>query len=166
LEIQDTGMGIPLTELDRIFDMFYQLEEHLTRASGGLGMGLAIARRGVELHGGGITVESTLGQGSLFRITLPPFTEHTHIPPQTRLDAAHQQTLAYGHDLARAFARQQALTQRINHMSELGSQLLACLEQLSLSETEEGGGSRLDEARTLAHRLLDQDDMTRNRQNE
>jgi two-component system phosphate regulon sensor histidine kinase PhoR len=166
LEIEDTGIGIPLTELDRIFDMFYQLEEHLTRASGGLGMGLAIARRGVELHGGTITVESTIGQGSLFRITLPPFAEQTPIPAQTRLDTAHQQTLAYGRDLARAFATQQALTQRVDHMSKLGTQLLACLEKLSPSETEEGMASLLDEARTLAHQLLDQDDVTRDDQKE
>lgn len=160
LEVEDTGIGISSTDLDRIFDMFYQVEGHMTRAEGGLGMGLAIAQRGVELHAGHITVESTLDQGSCFRAILPSSVEQAPIPPQTRLDTAHQQTLAYGRDLARAFAAEQAMTQRLNHMSALGNQLLAQLEQLSLSGAGEEIVSLLDEARALARRLVDEGIMT------
>ena len=155
LEIEDTGIGIPHTNLDKIFDMFYQVEEHMTRAEGGLGMGLSIAKRGVELHGGQITVRSTLGQGSCFRVTLPPPGEQMPIPPETRLDTAHQQTLAYGHDLARAFAAQQVLARRLRYMSDLGKELLARLEQLTPPGAKEETARVLDEARALARKLVD-----------
>jgi two-component system phosphate regulon sensor histidine kinase PhoR len=154
IEVKDTGIGIPLADLDKIFDMFYQVEEHMIRAQGGLGLGLAIAQRGVELHGGHISVESTLGQGSCFRVTLPSSAEPIPIPPQTRLDTAHQQTLAYGHDLARAVASKQALTRRLSQVSALGNQLLAHLERLSRSEASNEPDPELDEARTLARQLV------------
>ena len=71
VDVKDTGVGIPQVELPRIFDKFYQVEEHMTRRVGGLGLGLSIARRAVELHGGEIWAESALGQGSTFSFTLP-----------------------------------------------------------------------------------------------
>ncbi len=71
VDVKDTGLGIPQVELPRIFDKFYQVEEHMTRRVGGLGLGLSIAKRAVELHGGKIWAESALGQGSTFSFTLP-----------------------------------------------------------------------------------------------
>jgi hypothetical protein len=156
LEIEDTGMGIPLTDLDKIFDLFYQVEGHMTRAQGGLGLGLAIAQRGVELHGGHISVDSSLNRGSCFRVVLPPSAEQSPIAPQTRLETAHQQTLAFGRDLAHAFAARQAMARRLNHVSALGSQLLARLEQLSLRGAGEELASSLDEACALACQLVDE----------
>ncbi len=156
LEIEDTGIGIPRTDLDKIFDMFYQVEGHMTRVEGGLGMGLSIAQRGVELHGGHITAESTLDQGSCFRVILPPSVEQTPISPQTRLDTAHQQTLAYGRNLARAYVVQQALTQRLNHVSELGNQLLTRLEQMSVTGTDEEKAPLMEEVQALARQLVDE----------
>jgi two-component system phosphate regulon sensor histidine kinase PhoR len=156
VEIEDTGIGIPRAELGKIFDMFYQVEEHMTRAEGGLGIGLSIAQRGVELHGGRITADSTLGQGSCFRVILPLSVERILISAQTRLDTAHQQTLAYGRDLARAFAKQQALARRLDHVSKLGDQLLTCLEQLFLAGANEEIPPLLEEARALAHQLIDE----------
>ena len=69
--VTDTGIGIPQAELDRIFDRFYQVEPHLTRYEGGMGLGLSIARGMVELQGGRIWVESVDGHGSRFTFTLP-----------------------------------------------------------------------------------------------
>ena len=155
LEIEDTGIGIPHADLEKIFDMFYQVEEHMTRAEGGLGMGLAIAKRGVELHGGQISVESTLGKGSCFRVTLPTSSTPTPIPLQNRLDSAHQQTLAYGHDLARIFAAQQTLTRRLHRISQLSDELLGRLEQLPAAATAEEKDALLDAARTLARQLAE-----------
>jgi two-component system phosphate regulon sensor histidine kinase PhoR len=129
IEIEDTGVGIPATELERIFDMFYQVEEHMTRAQGGLGMGLPIARRAIELHGGRIHVSSTVGKGSCFRVHLPPAGLQPAILPQARLDTAHHQTLAYGRDLARSFTAQRALVQKLRRANHLGQQIdvaLAC----------------------------------------
>jgi signal transduction histidine kinase len=71
VDVKDTGEGIPQVELPRIFDKFYQVEEHMTRRVGGLGLGLSIAKRAVELHGGEIWAESVLAQGSTFSFTLP-----------------------------------------------------------------------------------------------
>ena len=69
--VVDTGIGIPSGEVDRIFDRFYQVESHLTRRHGGMGLGLSIAKAMVEMHNGQIWVESKEGTGSLFCMMLP-----------------------------------------------------------------------------------------------
>lgn len=69
--VHDTGPGIPLPEREQIFARFYQVEESLTRAHNGIGLGLAIVRGMVELHGGRVWVESEVGQGSTFAFTIP-----------------------------------------------------------------------------------------------
>ncbi len=71
VHVADTGIGIPPAEVGRIFDRFYQVEPHLTRQYGGLGLGLAIAKGMVDLHGGRIWVESVEGKGSRFSFTVP-----------------------------------------------------------------------------------------------
>ncbi len=72
LSVQDTGMGMTLQMIDRIFDLFYQGERTLDRAEGGLGIGLTLVRRLVELHGGRVTAESPgLGHGSTITVELP-----------------------------------------------------------------------------------------------
>jgi signal transduction histidine kinase len=71
VSVSDTGPGIPAEECERIFEKFRQVDSSNTRAKGGTGLGLAIAREIVEMHGGRIWVESTLGQGSTFRMELP-----------------------------------------------------------------------------------------------
>ena len=73
ITVQDTGLGIPLDEQQTIFDEFRQSERSITRGYGGLGLGLAICKRLVEMHGGSITVSSTgqEGSGSAFSFTLP-----------------------------------------------------------------------------------------------
>ncbi len=69
--VADTGIGIPKNELNRIFDRFYQVEDHLVRHHGGLGLGLAIAKEVVIQHGGRIWAESVENRGSRFVFTLP-----------------------------------------------------------------------------------------------
>ena len=72
IAVQDEGLGIPPDKLDLVFEQFYQVEDHMTRRYGGLGLGLAIAREIVNLHGGRIWAESPgLGHGSTFKIVLP-----------------------------------------------------------------------------------------------
>jgi signal transduction histidine kinase len=68
--VTDNGIGIPARELPRIFDRFYQVETHLTRRYGGMGLGLSVAKAMIELHGGRIWAESE-GRGSRFTFLLP-----------------------------------------------------------------------------------------------
>jgi PAS domain S-box-containing protein len=71
LRVRDTGVGIAPEILPRIFDLFTQAEQTLDRSQGGLGIGLALVQRLVELHGGTVAASSTLGQGSEFVVRLP-----------------------------------------------------------------------------------------------
>ena len=72
LSIRDTGIGLEPDSLEEIFELFRQVERTPDRAQGGLGIGLTVARKVVELHGGTITAHSEgLGHGSEFRICLP-----------------------------------------------------------------------------------------------
>ncbi|MFC1966678.1 ATP-binding protein [Chloroflexota bacterium] len=67
----DTGEGIPAEELSHVFERFYRVDKSRTRATGGSGLGLTIAKRLVEAHGGEIEVQSELGKGSRFSFTIP-----------------------------------------------------------------------------------------------
>lgn len=67
----DNGPGIPSEERGKIFQKFYQIEGHFTGQVQGMGLGLALVKRVVEEHGGQVRVDSTLGQGSTFTISLP-----------------------------------------------------------------------------------------------
>ncbi|MGC9358622.1 MAG: ATP-binding protein, partial [Anaerolineae bacterium] len=71
LEVADTGIGIPEDKLERIFERFYQVDGSMTRRYGGTGLGLALVKEIVENHGGTIEVESAVGEGTVFHITLP-----------------------------------------------------------------------------------------------
>jgi len=71
IEIEDTGIGIKPDDLETIFEPFVQLESGISRQAGGTGLGLALVRHLTQLHKGKITVKSTPGKGSCFRLSLP-----------------------------------------------------------------------------------------------
>jgi signal transduction histidine kinase len=71
--VADTGNGIPVEQLERLFDRFYRTDSGRARDSGGSGLGLAIARAIVEAHGGRIWAESRPGQGATIRFALPGY---------------------------------------------------------------------------------------------
>lgn len=71
LEFKDNGIGIPKESLDRIFERFYRVDKARSRDIGGTGLGLAITKHMIKSLGGNITVESILGVGSNFIITIP-----------------------------------------------------------------------------------------------
>jgi signal transduction histidine kinase/ligand-binding sensor domain-containing protein len=73
IRVADTGIGIPEEKFERIFESFAQVEGSMDRVYGGTGLGLAVTKKLVELHGGKIWVESTPGKGSCFTFTLPVF---------------------------------------------------------------------------------------------
>jgi signal transduction histidine kinase len=78
LQVSDTGSGIPQSELARIFERFHRVAGAIGRTHEGAGIGLALVRELVELHGGAITVESAPGRGSDFRVSIP--TGFAHLP--------------------------------------------------------------------------------------
>jgi signal transduction histidine kinase len=71
VSVMDDGIGIPARDLPRVFERFFQVETHLTRHYGGMGLGLSVAKAMIELHGGRIWVESEEGKGSTFTFLLP-----------------------------------------------------------------------------------------------
>ena len=71
LRVRDTGIGISPEILPRVFELFTQSEQSLARSQGGLGIGLALVQRLVEMHGGSVGASSVVGQGSEFVIRLP-----------------------------------------------------------------------------------------------
>jgi signal transduction histidine kinase len=71
VSVIDNGIGIPANDLPHIFDRFYQVESHLTRKHGGMGLGLSVSKVMIEIHGGRIWAESMEGKGSTFTFLLP-----------------------------------------------------------------------------------------------
>ena len=71
IEVLDSGIGIPKEHIPRIFERFYRVDKTRSRKQGGTGLGLSIVKHIVIMHGGEIQVESEVGKGSRFIITLP-----------------------------------------------------------------------------------------------
>ena len=71
ISVTDTGLGIPESELDKVFDHFHQVDNSEVREKGGSGLGLSICMDIVEHHGGNLWVTSTPGEGSRFTFNLP-----------------------------------------------------------------------------------------------
>jgi PAS domain S-box-containing protein len=98
VSVRDTGLGIPANDLPRIFDMFSQVDRSIERSTGGLGIGLALVKGLVEMHGGTVTATSEgQGKGSTFVVKLPvlestaapvldvPSSEPPHAGPRRRI---------------------------------------------------------------------------------
>ena len=78
VSVSDTGPGLSEADQEKIFEEFHQADSSSTREKGGTGLGLSIAKQIIEMHGGRIWVESSLGKGSTFWFTLP-----VRVEPQT-----------------------------------------------------------------------------------
>lgn len=89
VSVQDDGMGIPEEQLDSIFEMFGQIEAAQERSRGGLGIGLALVKRVIELHGGTVSASSKgAGQGSVFLVRLPLSDIQTSIQVESEVRGA------------------------------------------------------------------------------
>jgi two-component system phosphate regulon sensor histidine kinase PhoR len=71
IDVRDQGVGIPHDHLDRIFERFYRVDKARSRERGGTGLGLAIVKHIAQVHGGQVSVTSTVGQGSTFTLRIP-----------------------------------------------------------------------------------------------
>lgn len=80
VSVSDDGIGIPVRDLPRVFERFFQVETHLTRRHNGMGLGLSVAKAMIELHGGRIWAESKEGKGSTFTFLLPTSQSHLSSP--------------------------------------------------------------------------------------
>ncbi len=95
VSVRDTGVGLPADALPRVFEMFAQVNRTLARAQGGLGVGLALVRRLVEMHGGTVEADSPgVGQGCRFTVRVPLTPDSLPAPPV----AAPQPSPAAGED--------------------------------------------------------------------
>lgn len=135
LSVRDTGLGIPADMLPHIFDMFAQVESHLSRARGGLGLGLALARKLVELHRGRIEVHSAgHGKGSEFVVWLPTAAVSPQLPDPSRGPVvnrtsapAPRKVLVVDDINAAAFVLSSLLT-KLGHQVETARHAAAALE--------------------------------------
>jgi signal transduction histidine kinase len=85
ITVEDSGIGIPLEYHQSIFEEFRQVDETAARKRIGTGLGLPITKHLIERHGGSVTVESVVGEGSKFIITLPVLEAVTAVTPQLEL---------------------------------------------------------------------------------
>ncbi len=84
ISVADTGIGIPEDKIDAIFKSFEQVDASIAREYGGTGLGLAVTKQLVELHGGDIRVESEMGKGSTFTFTIPISPDKPEAVPRTK----------------------------------------------------------------------------------
>ncbi|MBI1915395.1 MAG: response regulator [Planctomycetes bacterium] len=121
--VWDEGIGIAPEDVPRLFQTFMQLDSGLSREYGGTGLGLALVRRMAEMHGGSVGVESALGQGSRFTISLP---WHSHTGPDVAETVAGQAP-AFPSLLRQALIVEDspaAAEQLVRYCEELGAQAL------------------------------------------
>lgn len=114
VSVSDTGIGIAPDRLDRLFQHFSQAESSTTRRFGGTGLGLAISKRLVELHGGKIWVESTPGQGTVFKFTVTAGVAQTaEAVPTTLPEARFDVTYATRHPCRLLLAEDNIVNQKV-----------------------------------------------------
>ncbi|WP_427151998.1 SpoIIE family protein phosphatase [Streptomyces sp. TRM70308] len=94
--VRDTGVGVPAAEMPRLFERFHRIENARSRSNEGSGIGLALVRELVGLHGGTITADSAEGEGTCFTIRLP--FGSAHLPPDAVVEASAPGTASAGAD--------------------------------------------------------------------
>ncbi len=178
IRVKDSGPGIPEEERAAIFDRFHQVDDSPTRTQGGTGIGLALTKELVELHGGTISVESEVGFGSTFTIRIPLIVESEIEKPDEATVDAEAQTAAWlmqereetiEEETAKpsSQADQPAPLKRsdlpllliVEDHADVRAYLRGCLEAQYRIEEAEDGVAGLEKARTLMPDLIITDVM-------
>ncbi len=100
LEVEDTGIGIPEDKLDAVFERFVQVDDKHTRRQEGTGLGLAMVKQLAKLHAGKVTVRSTLGQGTTFRVELPKRSDSKLLERRRAIGRRHEDQISYARTVA------------------------------------------------------------------
>jgi signal transduction histidine kinase len=132
-DVRDTGIGIPQGELPKIFDRFYQVDSSATRQFGGSGLGLAISKAIVEWHGGDINVNSEVGKGSRFDITIPKTREDKRVFYNTTLgDISDPQAIEIVKEIVRMIS--EVMNAKTISLMVLKGDEMSILSSIGLSE--------------------------------
>jgi len=131
IAVADTGVGIPRDKLEAIFEKFSQADISITRRFGGTGLGLAICRSLARLIGGQISVESTLGSGSTFRLTVPLQEGAPPAPDAAPLRGARTGRILVVEDQEANAVLAKALLEDMGHTVELAGNGADALEKLA-----------------------------------
>ena len=186
IRVRDSGTGIPEAQRAAIFDRFHQVDDSPTRAQGGTGIGLALTKELVELHGGTIALESEMGFGSTFIVRIPFSDDPEHethpadeeIDPEdvtnpgaeevNRIDLVHEQpweieeeeqTTAQADQPAPATRSDLPLLLLVEDHTDVRAYLRECLDAQYRIEEAEDGVAGLEKARSMMPDLIITDVM-------
>jgi CheY-like chemotaxis protein len=135
VSVRDNGTGIPADRLESIFEMFTQMDRSLERSQGGLGIGLTLVKRLVEMHGGSITAQSEgQGAGSEFVVRLPILLDQSRTPvrtPSAALPVSRRRVLVVddNRDSAVSLAMLLKMTGNTTHTAHDGMEALEAAEK-------------------------------------
>jgi signal transduction histidine kinase len=129
LEVRDRGLGMAPELLARVFEPFYQAPQQVARVTGGLGLGLAIVRKIVELHGGRVSAHSDgPGKGSCFRVVLPLATAQAPLPLAPAAQPAAAQRVLLVDDNVDAAATTARILEQFGHAVQLAHSAAEALQ--------------------------------------
>ncbi|MBK4732588.1 response regulator [Oxynema sp. CENA135] len=133
LSVVDTGIGIAPENIDKLFEPFVQLESSLARRYAGTGLGLALVRQVVELHGGSVSLASTVGEGSRFTVSVPWSSATSEEGAETALSAA---LTGENRRSARNPSAQWSRVSIVEDSSPVAEQVARYLSELGVGECE------------------------------
>lgn len=137
VSVRDDGIGIPAADMPRVFDMFSQVDRNLGHSQGGLGIGLALVHRLVEMHGGTVNVASPgPGRGTTFTVELPTATmafTSRQADQRERMETSEHFTIVIADDnkdAAEVLSRLLQLAGHTTHVAHDGGAALQCIQQV------------------------------------